>query len=184
VLSTVGGCASTGLQQSTDLRHQAVRGRRREKKKMMMNVAIIGPVGVPALRRTERVSIGPHGRPQGPLAPRTTITPPTSPHWDHHWHFLLVRQSLRALGCHQISRVRAATSCSIGSPTSPSHPAKVVRPDRGTQRPDLVDERPRKRGSGAEEQERVEKVWRQRRSPRGGVSGGELDRATAGHHHR
>jgi hypothetical protein len=37
------------------------------------------PVGAPVIRWTARISIGPRGRPQGPLAPRTTTTMPTSP---------------------------------------------------------------------------------------------------------
>jgi hypothetical protein len=70
---------------------------------------------------------------------------------------------------------------SIGSPTTLPHLAKAECPGRGTRRPGLAGKRPRKRGSGAEEQERVEKVRRRRRSPSGRARGGELDPATAGH---
>jgi hypothetical protein len=40
---------------------------------------VIGPIGAPAIHETARISIGPQGRPQGPLAPWTATTPPTSP---------------------------------------------------------------------------------------------------------
>jgi hypothetical protein len=40
---------------------------------------VTGPVGAPIIRRTACISIGPWGRPEGPLAPQTATTPPTSP---------------------------------------------------------------------------------------------------------
>jgi hypothetical protein len=54
-------------------------------------------------------------------------------------------------------------------PLLPPHPAKVNCLGRGTRWPGLADERPRKRGSGTEVQERVDTVQRRRRSPRGGA---------------
>jgi hypothetical protein len=80
VPSTVGGHAPTGLHQCMGPRHRVNRGRWREKKK----TSLIRSWWSPALykcrltHRTARISIGPQGRPQGPLAPRTTMSP-TSP---------------------------------------------------------------------------------------------------------
>jgi hypothetical protein len=39
---------------------------------------VTDPVGASAIHRMTRISIGPRGRPQGPLAPRTATTPPKS----------------------------------------------------------------------------------------------------------
>jgi hypothetical protein len=51
------------------------KGRRRQARQILMVTSL---VQAPVTRRTARISIGPQGRPQGPLVPRTT-TPPTSP---------------------------------------------------------------------------------------------------------
>jgi hypothetical protein len=40
---------------------------------------VTGPVGALVTRRMARITIGPRGRPQGPLAPRTEPSPPPSP---------------------------------------------------------------------------------------------------------
>jgi hypothetical protein len=40
---------------------------------------VTSPVGPPVIHRTARISIGPRGRPQGPLALRAATTPPGSP---------------------------------------------------------------------------------------------------------
>jgi hypothetical protein len=65
----------------------------------------------------------------------------------------------------------------------PPHLAKAEHPGHGTRRPGLASERPRKRGSGTKEQERVNKIRRRRRSPSGKARGGGLDPATVGSHH-
>jgi hypothetical protein len=146
---------------------------------------VTGPVGASSIRQMARISIGPRGLPRGPLPPRTATMPPTSPTpslaaLDRCQHFLQARQALRAPGRRRISRVHAATGCSIGSSTTPPHPAKAERLGLGTRRSGLADEQPRKRGSGVEELGRVDKVRRQRRSLRGGG----LNPVTASHHRR
>jgi hypothetical protein len=40
---------------------------------------VTGPVRASTVRQTARITIGPRGRPQGPLAPRTEPSPPPSP---------------------------------------------------------------------------------------------------------
>jgi hypothetical protein len=40
---------------------------------------VTSPVGVPVIHQTTHISIGPRGRPQGPLAPQTETALPTSP---------------------------------------------------------------------------------------------------------
>jgi hypothetical protein len=40
---------------------------------------VTGPVEAPVIHRTPRISVGPQGRPQGPLAPWTETMSPTSP---------------------------------------------------------------------------------------------------------
>jgi hypothetical protein len=41
-------------------------------------MAVTGPVVAPVIRQTTQISIGPRGRPQGPLVQRIATTPPTS----------------------------------------------------------------------------------------------------------
>jgi hypothetical protein len=54
-------------------------GREEEEADERRITVVIGPVGVPTIHRTARITIGPRGQPQGPLAPRTKPSPPTSP---------------------------------------------------------------------------------------------------------
>jgi hypothetical protein len=42
-------------------------------------MVVTGPVGAPAVRRTAHITIGPRGRTQGPLVPRTESSSPPSP---------------------------------------------------------------------------------------------------------
>jgi hypothetical protein len=63
------------------------------------------------------------------------------------------------------------------------HLAKNERSGHGTQWLGQAGERLRKMGSSVEEQERLGKVRRRRRSPRGRARGGGQDLATTGHHH-
>jgi hypothetical protein len=91
----------------------------------------------------------------GPPPCRQPRRPLPLPCLHRRRHFLQAKQAPRTPGCCQISRVRVATGCSIGLPTLPPHPAKTECPRRGTRRSGLAGEQPRKRGSGAEEQERV-----------------------------
>jgi hypothetical protein len=80
VLSTV-GIAPIRLHRSMTLRHRAVKERREEKEKTMIDTSwwSPAPLGRRAIRRTTCISIGPWGRPQGPQTPQTTTTLPTSP---------------------------------------------------------------------------------------------------------
>jgi hypothetical protein len=150
--------APTGLHWTKGPHHQAVRGRRRREEKKMMTSA------------TSRWSPAPLGRQRyvgrhasqsvheanpkdrwchRPPPCRQPHRPCLLPRLHHRWYFLQARQALRTLGRRRISRVYAAIGCSIGSPTLPPHPAKVVRPGWGTRQPDLVGERPRKRGAAS-----------------------------------
>jgi hypothetical protein len=52
-------------------------GKRREEEEDECRITVVtGPVGALVTRRTTRISIGPQGWPQGPLAPRTEPSPP------------------------------------------------------------------------------------------------------------
>jgi hypothetical protein len=81
VSSTV-GVSPTELHRPKGPHHRAIRGRRREEKKKLTSTASQyspAPLGAPVIRRTTRITIGPRGRPQGPLAPQTEPSPPSSP---------------------------------------------------------------------------------------------------------
>jgi hypothetical protein len=132
---------------------------------------VTSPVGPPAIHRTTQISIGPRGRPQGPLAPQTTTTTPTSlsPSLD-------APPPLPALPSSEVVPLDLSTPLDLKSSCNNwllHRFAHFAAPSDKGQAPRSWDstagERSRKRGSNAEEQERVDKVQRRRRSPRGGA---------------
>jgi hypothetical protein len=67
----------TPAQGPSSLGNQGEEGREEADEHHIMVVTAL--VGVPTIRRTPHITIGPRGRPQGPLAPRTKPSPPPSP---------------------------------------------------------------------------------------------------------
>jgi hypothetical protein len=63
----------------SSLRHQGEEEGGEDEDDECQILVVVGPVGAPMISRTACISIGPRGRPQRPLAPRTTTMPPTSP---------------------------------------------------------------------------------------------------------
>jgi hypothetical protein len=82
VLSTV-GIAPTGLHRSMiealSSSHQGEEEGGEEEDDEHRISVVTGLVGAPMIYWMTHISIGPRGRPQGPLKPRTITTPPTSP---------------------------------------------------------------------------------------------------------
>jgi hypothetical protein len=108
----------------------------------------------------------------------TESTLKTASTTDHHHAANLADSFTRHVGTTASTSFRrgrpfglcdAATGCSVGSPSMLPHSAKAERSGHGTRLSGLADELLRKRESGAEKQERVEKVRCWRRSPRGGA---------------
>jgi hypothetical protein len=101
------------------------------------------PVGAPVIHRMARISIGPRGQPQGPLA--------TDRHNTANLACPFPRCVRSAAGTSfkrgrpfglwdRISRVCATIGYSVGSLTTPPHPTKAEHPSLGTQRPGLAGE--------------------------------------------
>jgi hypothetical protein len=61
----------------SSLSRQGEEGEEEEDNEARHITVVTGP-GAPVIRQTTWISIGPRGRPQGPLAPWTATTPPTS----------------------------------------------------------------------------------------------------------
>jgi hypothetical protein len=133
--------------------HQAISGRRRRRRRRQQVPHLGGhrPVGASSIRWTTRISIGPRGRPQGPLAPHTVTTPPTSPTTS------LVAPGLPSAlpsseagpsgsGTPSDLKSMCGIGCSVGSPTTPPHSAKAEPPGRGTRRTGLAGERAEEEG--------------------------------------
>jgi hypothetical protein len=73
------GPALTGLHRPKGPHHQAFRGvEGREEADERRIIVVTSPVGAPVVHRMTRITIGPRGRPQGPLAPQTEPSPPPS----------------------------------------------------------------------------------------------------------
>jgi hypothetical protein len=76
------GIVPTGLHRSMTHRHRAGGGEEEggEEEDDNHHISVVmGSIGASAIHQTAHMSISPQGRPQGPLAPQTTTTPPTSP---------------------------------------------------------------------------------------------------------
>jgi hypothetical protein len=148
---------------------------------------VTGPIGASVIRRMTRISIGPRGRPQGSLAPRTATN--------------LANPFPRNVGTTVDTSFKRGRPFGLRDATGSEKSmrqlaAPLVRPPHRPIRQWLsaqvveLDDRakpisgPRKRGSGVEEHGQVEKVRCRRRSPSGRARGGGLDLATANLHRR
>jgi hypothetical protein len=58
--------------------HQGEEEEREEDDDERHIMVVTGPIGVPVIHWMTCISVGPRGQPQGPLAPRTNTTPPSS----------------------------------------------------------------------------------------------------------
>jgi hypothetical protein len=122
--------------------HRSMTLRQEEDDERRISV-VTGPIGAPVIHRMARISIGPRGQPQGPLAT------------DRHNTANLTCPFPRCVGSaagtsfkrgrpfrlwDRISRVCATIGYSVGSLTTPPHPTKAEHPSLGTQRPGLAGE--------------------------------------------
>jgi hypothetical protein len=78
VPSMVGSLAPTGCTSAHAFVIEPSGGEEEEEEEDHYIMAVTGPVVAPVIRQTTQISIGPRGRPQGPLVQRIATTPPTS----------------------------------------------------------------------------------------------------------